>query len=117
MYLTEYDEAEHMRLLEIEKQREFEEIRKANQREIEEVRAAGRQKIEEVRAAGRQKIEEARTETQVADAEAIAISLRLIREGATTVKELTDHGVPEKIAQAFFDGKNLPDEGKRDKDE
>ena len=106
MYLTEYDEAEHMRLLEIEKQREFEEIRKANQREIEEVRAAGRQKIEEVRA-----------ETQVADAEAIAISLRLIREGATTVKELTDQGVPEKIAQAFFDGKKLPDEGKRDKDE
>ena len=106
MYLTEYDEAEHMRLLEIEKQREFEEIRKANQREIEEVRAAGRQKIEEVRA-----------ETQVAAAEAIAISLRLIREGATTVKELTDHGVPEKIAQAFFDDKDLISEGKRDKDE
>ena len=76
MYLTEYDEAEHMRLLEIEKQREFEEIRKA-----------------------------------------IPIALRLIREGATTVKELTDQGVPEKIAQAFFDGKKLPDEGKRDKDE
>ena len=106
MYLTEYDEAEHMRLIEIEKQREFEEIRKANQREIEEVRAAGRQKIEEVRA-----------ETQVAAAEAIAISLRLIREGATTVKELTDQGVPEKIAQAFFDDKDLISEGKCDKDE
>ena len=62
-------------------------------------------------------MEEVRAETQVAAAEAITISLRLIREGATTVKELTDHGVPEKIAQAFFDGKNLPDEGKRDKDE
>ena len=76
MYLTEYDEAEHMRLLEIEKQREFEEIRKA-----------------------------------------IPIALRLIREGATTVKELTDHGIPEKIAKAFFDDKDLISEGKCDKDE
>ena len=87
MYLTEYDEAEHMRLLEIEKQREFEEIRKANQREIEEIHKA------------------------------IPIALRLIREGATTVKELTDHGIPEKIAQAFFDDKDLISEGKCDKDE
>ena len=84
MYLTEYDEAEHMRLIEIEKQREFEEIR---------------------------------TETQDAYAKAIPIALRLIREGATTVKELTDHGIPEKIAKAFFDDKDLISEGKCDKDE
>ena len=42
---------------------------------------------------------------------------RLLREGATTVKELTDHGVPEKIALAFFDDTILPDEGKSDKNE
>ena len=84
MYLTEYDEAEHLKLLELEKQREIEETQK---------------------------------ETQAADASAVTIALRLIREGATTVKELTDHGVPEKIAQAFFADVNLPNDGKRDKNE
>jgi len=84
MYLTEYDEAEHLKLIDLEKKRE---------------------------------IEETREETQAADASAVKIAMRLLREGATTVKELTDHGVPEKIALAFFDDTILPDEGKSDKNE
>ena len=79
-YLAEYYEAEYMKLIEIEMQRE---------------------------------IEEARAETQEADARAVTLALRLLREGATTVKELTDQGVPEKIAQAFIDGKPLSDEENR----
>ena len=91
MYLTEYDEAEHLKLIELEKKREIEEIRTASQREIEEI--------------------------QQTDATAVTTALRLLREGATTVKELTDQGVPEKIAQAFIADQVLSDEGKRGKNE
>ena len=80
MYLTEYDEAEHLKLIELEKKREIEEI-------------------------------------QQTDATAVTTALRLLREGATTVKELTDQGVPEKIAQAFIADQSLSDEGKRGKNE
>ena len=80
MYLTEYDEAEHLKLIELEKKREIEEI-------------------------------------QQTDATAVTTALRLLREGATTVKELTDQGVPEKIAQAFIADQVLSDEGKRGKNE
>ena len=102
MYLTEYDEAEHLKLLEIEKQRE-----------IEAIRADGQREIEEVRAEGQRKLEEAREETQNEDASAVAIAMRLIREGATTAKELTDQGVPEKIALAFFEEGAFPTERKK----
>lgn len=113
MYLTEYDEAEHLKLLEIEKQREIEAIRADGQREIEEVRAEGQRKLEEVRADGQRKLEEAREETQNEDASTVAIAMRLIREGATTAKELTDQGVPEKIALAFFEEGAFPTERKK----
>ena len=105
MYLTEYDEAEHMRLFDIEKQCELEEIRKAHQREFKECRTANQQEIEDVR-----------TETQDAETNAIPIALYFIRESATTVKDLTDHGIPERIMASFY-VKDLPNEGKCDKDE